>query len=52
MGSKPYKVHLKDSYRDVTPNPFTLADYLLCALAYVLLAIAWIPAFAAWFLHR
>ena len=52
MGSKTYKVHLKESYRDIPANPFTLTDYLLCALAYVLLAVAWIPAFAAWFLRR
>jgi hypothetical protein len=52
MGTKPYKVHLKDSYRDIPAKPFTLADYLLCVLVYVLLAVAWIPAIAAWFVHR
>jgi hypothetical protein len=52
MGSKSYKIHLKESYRDIPANPFTRTDYLLCALAYVLLAVAWIPAFAAWFVPR
>jgi hypothetical protein len=52
MGSKTYKVHLKDIYRDVPPRPFSLLDYLLCILVYVLLAVAWIPAFAAKFVHR
>lgn len=52
MGSKTYKVHLKESYRDIPAMPFTTVDYLLCALAYALLAVAWIPAFAAWFVHR
>ena len=52
MGSKTYKLHLKESYRDIPARPFTRADYLLCALAYLLLAVAWIPAIAAWFVHR
>ena len=52
MGSKGYKVHLKESYRDIPAIPFTLADYLLCVLVYALLAVAWIPAFAAWFVPR
>ncbi len=52
MGSKTYKVHLKESYRDIPPRPFTLLDYLLCTLVYVLLAVAWIPAFAVKFVHR
>lgn len=47
MGSKIYKVHLKDTYRDIPPRPFSLLDYMLCVLVYVLLAVAWIPAFAA-----
>ena len=51
MGSKTYKVHLKETYRDIPARPFTLLDYLLCALVYLLLAVAWIPAFAARFLH-
>jgi hypothetical protein len=51
MGTKTYKVHLKESYRDIPAKPFTLLDYLLCALVYLLLAIAWIPAFAARFVH-
>jgi hypothetical protein len=52
MGSKSYKIHLKESYRDIPANPFTRVDYLLCALVYALLAVACIPAFAAWFLRR
>jgi len=52
MGSKTYKVHLKESYRDIPAMPFTTVDYLLCALTYVLLAVAWIPAIAAWFVRR
>jgi hypothetical protein len=52
MGSKPYKVHLKESYRDIPANPFTLTDYLLCALVYALLAVAWLPSVAAWFAPR
>jgi len=52
MGSKPYKVHLKESYRDIPPRPFTLFDYVLCCFAYVLLAVAWIPALAQWLLGR
>jgi hypothetical protein len=52
MGSKTYKIHLKETYRDIPAQPFTRVDYLLCALVYVLLAVAWIPAFAAWFLGR
>ena len=52
MGTKPYKVHLKESYRDIPPRPFTPFDYLLCLFAYLLLAIAWIPALAQWFLGR
>jgi hypothetical protein len=52
MGSKTYKVHLKETYRDDTPRPFALLDYMLCILVYVLLAVAWIPAFAARFVHR
>jgi hypothetical protein len=52
MGSKIYKVHLKESYRDVTPRPFALLDYMLCILVYVLLAVAWIPAFAAKFVYH
>ncbi|HEY2819412.1 MAG TPA: hypothetical protein VGJ06_00115 [Candidatus Acidoferrum sp.] len=52
MGSKTYKVHLKESYRDIPAMPFTTVDYLLCALVYVLLAVAWIPVFAAWFVRR
>jgi hypothetical protein len=52
MGSKAYKVHLKETYRDVPPRPFTIFDYLLCVVAYLLLAVAWIPALAEWLLHR
>ena len=52
MGTKPYKVHLKEPYREIPANPFTLTDYLLCVLVYGLLAVAWIPEFAAWFLRR
>jgi hypothetical protein len=52
MGSKTYKIHLKESYRDIPAQPFTLVDYLLCVLVYLLLAVTCIPAFAAWFVHR
>jgi hypothetical protein len=52
MGSKSYKIHLKESYREIPANPFTLVDYLLCGLVYLLLAVAWIPAVAAWFVRR
>jgi hypothetical protein len=52
MGSKIYKVHLKETYRDVPPRPFAPLDYMLCILVYVLLAVAWIPAFAAKFVHH
>lgn len=52
MGNKAYKVHLKESYRDIPPRPFTPLDYMLCFLAYVLLAVAWIPALAARFVGR
>jgi hypothetical protein len=52
MGSKTYKVHLKEPYREIPAKPFTLLDYLLCALAYLLLGVAWIPAIAGWFAHR
>ena len=52
MGSKTYKIHLKESYREIPAKPFTLVDYLLCVLVYVLLAVAWLPTFAAWLVHR
>jgi hypothetical protein len=52
MGSKAYKVHLKETYRDIPPRPFAPFDYLLCILVYVLLGIAWIPALAEWFVRR
>jgi len=52
MGSKPYKVHLKDIYREIPATPFSLLDYLLCVLVYLLLAVAWIPAIATWIAHR
>ena len=52
MGTKPYKVHLKESYRDIPPRSFALFDYVLCFFAYLLLAVAWIPALAQWLLGR
>jgi hypothetical protein len=52
MGSKTYKIHLKEPYREIPAKPFTSVDYLLCALVYALLAVAWIPAFAGWILGR
>ena len=52
MNTKTYKVHLKDAYREITAKPFTGLDYLLCLLAYILIAIAWNPGLAAMFLRR
>ncbi len=52
MNSKTYKPHLKDAYRDIPAVPFTALDYLLCLLAYILIAIAWSPSLAAMFSRR
>ncbi len=52
MGSKAYKVHLKETYRDIPPRPFTFFDYLLCVFVYLLLAVAWIPELAQLLLGR
>jgi hypothetical protein len=52
MNSKTYKAHLKDAYREIPAKPFTVLDYVLCLLAYILIAIAWNSGLAAMFLHR
>jgi len=51
MNSKTYKAHLKDAYREIPAKPFTGFDYVLCLLAYILIAIAWDPGLAALFLR-
>lgn len=52
MNSKTYKAHLKDAYRDIPAKPFTVLDYVLCLLAYILIAIAWNPGLVAIFFRR
>jgi hypothetical protein len=34
------KSHLKDRYSDIPPIPFAAFDYLLCAVAFLLVGIA------------
>jgi len=34
------KSHLKDRYSDIPPIPFAALDYLLCAVAFLLIGIA------------
>jgi len=40
------KAYLKDPWADVTPKPFAPLDYLLCGVAFMLLAVASIPQLA------
>jgi hypothetical protein len=41
------KAYLKDPYFDNPPKPFTGLDYVLCAVAFLLVGIASVPAIAA-----
>jgi hypothetical protein len=41
------KAYLKDSYIDVPPTPFTRWDYVLCVVAFCLIAVASLPQVAA-----
>jgi hypothetical protein len=34
------KSHLKDKYSDIPPIPFAALDYVLCAVAFLLVGIA------------
>jgi hypothetical protein len=41
------KAYLKDPWADVTPTPFTRLDYLLCGVAFFLIAVASVPQLAS-----
>jgi hypothetical protein len=41
------KLYLKEQYREMPPKPFTGLDYLLCAIAYVLIGVAAVPGIAS-----
>jgi hypothetical protein len=41
------KAYLKDPYLDFPPKPFTRWDYLLCAVVFLLLAVASVPQIAS-----
>ena len=40
MGSTPKKWYLKEPYADIPPMPFVALDYVLCAIAFLLVGIA------------
>jgi|tagenome__1003787_1003787.scaffolds.fasta_scaffold20975926_1 hypothetical protein len=41
------KAYLKDPWADVTPVPLTRIDYILCGVAFVLIAVASVPQLAS-----
>jgi hypothetical protein len=41
------KAYLKDPWADVPPTPFTRWDYVLCIVAFGLIAVASLPQVAA-----
>jgi len=46
------KLFFKPQYSDLPPVPFTRLDYLLCAVAFALLAVASLPQLASLFSPR
>jgi hypothetical protein len=46
------KLFFKPQYADIPPAPFTSVDYLLCIIAFGLLAVASLPQLAAIFAPR
>jgi hypothetical protein len=40
MGSTPKKWYLKEPYAGVRPMPFVALDYVLCAIVFLLIGIA------------
>jgi hypothetical protein len=40
MGSTPKKWYLKEPYAAMQPMPFVALDYVLCAIAFLLIGIA------------
>ena len=40
MGSTPKKWYLKEPYADIRPMPFVAVDYVLCAIVFLLMGIA------------
>jgi len=41
------KAYLKDPWADVPPISFTTFDYLLCGVAFLLIAVAFVPQLAS-----
>ena len=46
------KEYLKDPSTDLTPEPFTGLDYVLCVVAFFLIGIAFVPQIAAFIVGR
>jgi hypothetical protein len=46
MGSTSKKWYLKEPYADIPPMPFVGLDYVLCAIAFLLIGIASNPQVA------
>ena len=40
MGSTPKKWYLKEPYEEIRPMPFVALDYVLCAIVFLLVGIA------------
>jgi hypothetical protein len=43
--------YLKDPYADLTPNPFSGWDYVLCIVAFFLIGIAFVPQIASFIIR-
>jgi hypothetical protein len=41
------KAYSKDPWADAPPTPFTRLDYLLCGVAFLLIAVASVPQLAS-----